>query len=103
MKSNFGTTARLLLSALALSLGLCGAVAAQETTARISGQVTDQAGAVVTNAEVTLKNIATGEERKVNSDESGSYLYLRYSRGYTNLPCAWPASRNPSIRVLSSA
>jgi hypothetical protein len=73
MKRNFGITMRLGLSALALCLGLCGVAFAQETTAGVTGQVTDQSGAIVNNAEVTLKNVATGEERKVNSDDSGAF------------------------------
>ncbi|MGI8898446.1 MAG: carboxypeptidase-like regulatory domain-containing protein, partial [Pyrinomonadaceae bacterium] len=46
---------------------------AQDTTARISGQITDAAGAAIPNAEITLVNTNTREERKTKTDDSGYY------------------------------
>lgn len=73
MKRHLVSTTLLLLLAVALCISLCGGAFAQEITARITGQVTDAAGAIVNNAEVTLTNTATREERKATSDDSGSY------------------------------
>jgi len=59
--------ATLLLSIFSIS------VFAQETTATITGQVTDSSGAVVPNAEIVLTNVKTREERKTKSGEDGYY------------------------------
>ena len=45
-----------------------------ETAAQIQGQVTDSAGAAVPNAAVIVKNDATGEERRVQTNEDGLYV-----------------------------
>ena len=62
-----------------------GSVRAQETTARVTGQVTDAAGAVVSNAEITLTNRATREERKVQTDEDGNYVLTQVQPGAYDL------------------
>lgn len=45
----------------------------QALNGQIEGVVTDAAGAAVPNAPVTIRNIETGAERQVTSDESGVY------------------------------
>lgn len=70
-----------LVMALALLLGLSAVALAQETTGRISGQVVDSAGAIVGNADVTVTNVATGEERKTQTDETGSYTFTQLPPG----------------------
>ncbi|HWC77980.1 MAG TPA: carboxypeptidase-like regulatory domain-containing protein, partial [Blastocatellia bacterium] len=63
-----------LASVLALFLLVFVArVAAQETTATVTGQVTDSTGAVVSGAEVTLTNIKTRETRTTKAGEDGYY------------------------------
>src|SRR3954466_10458302 len=52
---------------------------AQSDLTAISGFVRDATGAVIPNASVTLKNEATGQERKVTTNESGYYIF-------TNIP-----------------
>jgi hypothetical protein len=52
---------------------LSASAQAQETTATISGQVTDSAGAAVSGAEVTLTSMSTREERKTASNDEGYY------------------------------
>ena len=54
---------------------------AQSDLTAISGFVRDATGAVVPNANVTLKNESTGQERKVRTNESGYYIF-------TNIPSA---------------
>jgi hypothetical protein len=51
-----------------------GAVAhAQVTGATLSGTVTDPSGAVVSGADVSIKNNATGDSRAVTSDSAGLF------------------------------
>src|SRR4051794_7003261 len=42
-------------------------------TAQVTGRITDQAGAVVPNASVTVSNTATGATRKIKSTHDGYY------------------------------
>jgi hypothetical protein len=44
-----------------------------QTTGRIAGTVKDPHGAVIVGAEVTVKSLATAEERKVTTDTEGNY------------------------------
>ena len=72
-KKQLGTLGSLALF-LALVLGpLASALAAQEITGNISGEVKDQTGAVVPNAKVT----ATGAQRTVTktTDSEGRYRF----------------------------
>lgn len=46
---------------------------AQETTGTITGVVTDQSGAVLANATVTITNIRTGQTREVVTNQNGRY------------------------------
>jgi carboxypeptidase family protein len=56
----------MMLAALSLS-------ALAQSTATIQGSVTDQSGAIVSGAKVTLRNQATGFERIVQTDSDGNY------------------------------
>ncbi len=46
----------------------------QMTTARLIGTVTDQSGAVISNATVTVKNTRTGQSRTVTTNGDGLYI-----------------------------
>jgi hypothetical protein len=59
------------LGVIALSVGV--PALAQTVTGSISGTVTDQAGAVIPNAEVIAKNVATGVDVRGTSNQSGQY------------------------------
>src|SRR6185436_4155330 len=67
---------RFLSSALITAL-LCVACVpvmfAQETTATITGQITDSSGAAVSGADVTVTNMSTRDERKAKSGDDGYY------------------------------
>ena len=52
-----------------------------QTTGRINGTVKDSNGAVIVGAEVTVKSLATTEERKVTTDAEGNYAVLQLSPG----------------------
>src|SRR5947207_11551614 len=57
-----------------LLLTLMFAVAAfAQTTASIKGTVTDQTGAAVVGAKITIKNTALGIERTAQTNSSGDY------------------------------
>ncbi len=60
-------------------------VNAQETTATITGQVIDTAGAAVPNAEVVATNVATNEERRVRASDDGSYTIALLPIGTYNV------------------
>src|ERR1700678_1439921 len=60
---------------LAILLLFTSAALAQLTTADILGTVTDQTGASVPNASVTLTNLGTNDQRTVQSSGSGDYIF----------------------------
>ena len=53
-------------------LAVCLSALAQDT-ARINGSVTDQTGAVIPNAKVTIENPARGFKRVIMSDSAGFF------------------------------
>ena len=61
------------LAVVALCLLVSTSAWAQSITATMVGTVTDPGGAVVSNAQVTARNVETGLSRTVNSNEEGSY------------------------------
>ncbi len=60
-------------SALVFLLAACALGAWGQSTASLSGTVTDPSGAVVPNAKVTVHSLATGLDRVVNTDSAGIY------------------------------
>lgn len=62
-----------LLGILVFSLTVLSFAQSQALNGQIEGVITDQNGASVPNAAITAKNIETGTERKVTSDENGVY------------------------------
>ena len=67
-------TIREALLLLMLTVLLASATASGQTaTSTLSGTVHDEAGAVVPNVTITVKNSATGASRSVNTDTEGRY------------------------------
>jgi hypothetical protein len=65
-----------------LLIGLCATTAyAQFDTAVVLGTVRDPNGAVLPNATVTLKNIATGITAMAQTDEDGNYQFFNVKIG----------------------
>src|SRR4030095_11626708 len=56
-----------------LLLGLLSGTLWAQSTATLSGPVTDPSGAAVVDATVTLSNALTGFERKLATDQEGSF------------------------------
>src|SRR5205085_6013950 len=83
-----------------------------QSTAQISGRVTDQSGAVMPGVEVTVTQTATGGTRSAVSDETGSYALPNLPIGPYRLEAVLPGFRtyvqtgivlqvntNPSVNV----
>jgi len=66
---------------LALQFFLSNRLAAQFTTASLSGTVTDQSGAAVPGAKITVLNTDTGFTQSVSSGPAGDYLFPRLTVG----------------------
>lgn len=77
MKSNL---LRLIASAIFL-LASASMAFAQNTTAPISGAVTDPNGAVISGATVIAKNVATGTESKATTASNGTYTVAALAVG----------------------
>ena len=75
----------LLSSMLCLALAATIPVAAQTTTAELSGTVTDPSGAAIGKVKVTAANTGTGLTHEVLTDDSGSYLITQLPPGAYNL------------------
>jgi len=61
------------LSSFVLSLALTTSVVAQVDRGAIVGTVTDQAGARVAGAEVTVTNVGANQPTKVTTSEEGTF------------------------------
>ncbi len=59
--------------ALAVLSSICAVGAWAQSTATLSGTVTDPSGAVVANTHVTVHSLATGVDRLVDTDSAGIY------------------------------
>lgn len=61
--------------AVSLSLSFSANAQSQAVNAQIEGTVSDQTGAFVTNAVITVTNLETGATRTFQTDESGVYRF----------------------------
>jgi hypothetical protein len=71
-----------------------------ETTSAIAGKVTDQTGAAIANAEVTVANNATGLRRNVRTDDAGRFQFPQLIPGSYTVEVSAPGfqvSRNRSV------
>jgi Carboxypeptidase regulatory-like domain len=59
---------------LSLLLGSCSLGAWAQSTATLSGTLTDPSGAVVPSARVTIHSLATGADRVIDTDSAGIYI-----------------------------
>src|SRR5712691_4752025 len=75
-------------------LWLCSSTAWAQSTAQISGTVTDQSGAVLPGVEVTATQTDTGLTRSVVSNETGSYVLPNLPVGPYRLEAGLPGFRS---------
>jgi len=69
------------LRLLTLPIALAATLSAQVNTASILGRVSDSTGAVIPNAKVTARNLDTGLERTISTDDAGAYEIALLSIG----------------------
>ena len=65
---------RLLFLALVFALLFAPSTFAQTVTGTIQGTVTDSRGAVVPGADITIRNLETGQERNLKTESEGAYV-----------------------------
>ncbi len=63
------------LAAITLAAAAASPVLAQNTTADVTGTITDASGAVVPNASIVLTDVATHEQRTATSGSGGEYTF----------------------------
>ncbi len=73
------------LMAVGFLLLVASVVTFAQTTGALSGTVNDPNGAAVAGATVTIKNTSTGEERKVTTNERGTFLFDIVTPGAYNV------------------
>src|SRR5215471_1978405 len=79
------TATRLTIWAAVSLLLFVGVAPGQTATSTLSGVVRDQNGAVVSGANITIKNNATGATRSVKTDEEGRYYLVNVEPGQYEL------------------
>src|SRR5512132_3480569 len=90
--------------AAAVVVCLAGLAGAQETTATVTGTVTDETGAVVPGATVTVRNVGTGFVREATTGSEGTYNALllpigRYEVTFTLSGCQTQTAQNVTLHV----
>src|SRR3974390_1069847 len=85
MRVNLGVAKFWLAAVLSLVAAPTPARAQGETTAGITGQVTDPSGAAVEGATVTVKSDQTGVKRQTQTDAAGRYAFPQIKPGQYRL------------------
>jgi hypothetical protein len=75
------TTYFLALEILFFCLAISGPLRAQASRATLSGTVTSSAGAVVANARISIKNVATGQSSEMQTNSTGQYTLTDLNPG----------------------
>ncbi len=87
-----------ILSAVFLLSFLCAVyAAAQDTTGKITGAITDETGAAVPNADVTVTNVATNISRSTTANSSGIYQVLQLPIGLYKVTAKAPGFEQTTI------
>ena len=88
--------------AFAAVLGVAPIAHAQLTTADILGTITDASGAVVANAQVQIKNLATNDIRTSTTTSTGEYTFTLLQPGHYSITVTAPgfkATNTPDLAV----
>jgi hypothetical protein len=81
LKHNFLKRIAILPFVLGALLCTCSAVHAQSFRGSIRGQIVDASGAAIIGANITAKNVATGDTRTLKSDADGGYVIPELEAG----------------------
>ena len=76
---------------------------AQSTTADMTGTVTDDTGAIIPNATVTLTNAGTGETRIAKTTETGDYTFTLLNPGSYSIKVESPGFKTVVIPTVTLA
>jgi outer membrane receptor protein involved in Fe transport len=71
---------------------------AQDTTGKITGEVTDSSGAVIPNATVTVTNIATNLAKQTTTNNSGLYQALQLPIGSYRVTVSAPGFEQTTVQ-----
>jgi len=88
---------------LLLGLLLLPSVALAQDTATLTGTVRDMSGAVLPNADVSIKNTATGTVRAVKSNSAGEYVAAALAPGQYNITVMVPGFKGYQAKGSSFA
>ena len=89
-------------AALAGVILFCLPVSAQEATGKIVGNVTDQSGAAVPGAKVTVTNIETNISRDATADTVGFYQVLQLPIGHYKVVATAPGFEKTTIQAQTA-
>jgi hypothetical protein len=81
LKNNRFNIRAVLLLAVACFFAIANPALAQSDTSSISGTVTDASGALLPNAKVTVRDVATGADRSITTNESGGFTLTNLTSG----------------------
>src|SRR5262249_35473386 len=70
-----------------------------QASASISGFITDQTGAVIPGAVITVKNLETGATRTTKSESNGNYIVLSLTSGQYDVAVTYPGFRAFRLEV----
>ncbi|MCW5962480.1 MAG: TonB-dependent receptor [Bryobacterales bacterium] len=74
---------------------------AQGLTGQISGSIQDQSGSAVLGATVSLRSINTAQEREINTDQTGSFVFTQLLPGRYSLTATSTGFRQYVQREIS--
>src|SRR5712692_7648889 len=86
----------LLVAVCVFSLG----AAAQGFRATITGRTSDESGAAVANAKITVTNVGTNESRTVQSSDTGDYTVPQLTPGEYTLIAEMPGFKKTVRRLV---
>ena len=82
------------MSGISALVCLCALQVAAQSTATLSGTVTDPSGAVVANAQVTVHSIDTGADHMFIADSAGLYAVPSLQPGEHKVQVTAPGFNN---------
>ncbi|HEX8637813.1 MAG TPA: carboxypeptidase regulatory-like domain-containing protein, partial [Pyrinomonadaceae bacterium] len=104
MKYIYSRAQRIIFIALALCFAFGGSISAQEeSSATITGQVTDSTGAAVANATVVVTSTTTNQARTVQTNEEGSYSVFPLLPGTYTVSVEQPGFKRSVVNTTLNA